>query len=115
MDEANQSLQAYEKLYESVPSIGFLSRKKRIAAYLTVTDQAQRMIDEQEISEEQALYLLSILARKCAAFQKAMMMTALNLTNIDRRQLKPVAFKYANEFRCSLQLYPVDENASEQL
>lgn len=114
MDEADKSLQAYEKLYQSVPPIGFLNRKKRIAAYLKVTGLAQRMIDAQEISEEQALYLLSILARKCAPFQKAMMMTALNLANIDRCLLRPVGFKYANEFRCSLQLLPVDDSLPDR-
>lgn len=114
MDEADKSLQAYDKLHQSVPSIGFLSRKKRIAAYLKVTGLAQRMIDDQEISEEQALYLLSILARKCAPFQKAMMMTALNLASIDRRLLQPVAFKYANEFRCSMQLLPVGDDDSNE-
>ncbi len=111
MDEADKSLQAYDKLYQSMPSIGFLNRKKRIAAYLKVTALAQRMVEDQEISEEQALYLLSILVRKCAPFQKAMMMAALNLANIDRRALSPLAFKYANEFRCSLQLLPVDDEA----
>ena len=110
MDEADKSLQAYDKLYQSIPAIGFLSRKKRIAAYLKVTGLAQRMIDDQEISEEQAFYLLSILVRKCAPFQKAMMMAALNLASIDRRLLQPVGFKYANEFRGSLQLLPVDDN-----
>ncbi len=108
MDKADKSIQAYDKLLQSIPAIGFLSRKKRINAYLKVTDITQKMIDEQEISEEHALFLLSILVRKCSAFQKATMMVALNLSNIDKKRLKPVGFKYANELRCSLQLLPVD-------
>jgi len=108
MDEAEQSIQAYDKLYQSIPSIGFLSRKKRINAYLKVTDIIQHMIDEQEISEEHALFLLSILVRKSSPFQKATMMVALNLSNINKKHLQPIGFKYANEFRCSLQLLPVD-------
>lgn len=109
-EEAAKSLQAYDELYRSIPSIGFLSRKKRVKAYLTVTKQAQRMIDDQEISEEQALFLLSILARKNSSFQKATVMTALNLAKIDRKHLQPIGFKYANEFRCSLQFLPIDDN-----
>lgn len=114
MDEADKSLQAYDKLYLSIPSIGFLNRKKRIAAYLKVTEMTQQMIDEQEISEDHAIFLLSILVRKSPPFQKAAMMTALNLPNIDKKLLKPVGFKYANEFRCGLQLFPVDEDNSTQ-
>ena len=112
MDEADTSIQAYDKLNRSVPSIGFLSRKKRIAAYIKVTEITQHMIDEQEISEDHALFLLSILVRKCSPFQKATMMVALNLPNIDKKLLQPVGFKYANEFRCSLKLYPVDDDNS---
>lgn len=110
MDEADISLQAYDKLHSNIPSIGFLSRKKRIKAYLKITAMAQDMIDEQEISEEQAIFLLSILARKSSPFQKAAMMTALNLAKIDKKLFSAVGFKYANELRCSLQLLPVDDN-----
>ena len=109
MDEADKSILAYDKLYRQIPSIGFLSRKKRVMAYLKVTKLAQQLIDEQEISEDQTLYLLSILARKCAPFRKATMMAALNLGSIDRKAIQPIGFKYANEFRCNLQMLPVDD------
>ncbi len=110
MDEADKSMKAYDKLYQNIPSIGFLNRKKRVAAFLKVTALAQQMIDDQEISEDHAIFLLSILVRKCATFQKAAMMAALNLASIDRSVIKPVGFKYANEMRCSLQMLPVDED-----
>jgi vesicle coat complex subunit len=114
VDEADKSIEAYEKLYKSVPSIGFLSRKKRIIAFLKITKMTQQMIDDQDISEEQALYLLSILARKCARFQKAAMMVALNLASINRKQIQLIGFRYANEMRCNLQMLPVDDEISNQ-
>lgn len=69
MDEADTSIKIYDKLYKSVPAIGFLNRKKRVRAYLEVTKIAQQMIDEEEIREDQVLYLLSILVRKYSCFQ----------------------------------------------
>jgi hypothetical protein len=114
MDEADTSIQAYDKLYKSVPDIGFLNRKKRIRAYLKVTKIAQQLIDEEEISEDQALYLLSILVRKYSPFQKASMMTALNLSDIERKLISSIGFKYANDFRCSLKMMPVDYDNSIQ-
>ena len=110
MDEADKYLEAYEKLQNSIPSIGFLSQKKRVIAFLKVTKLAQQMIDEQEISEDNALYLLSTLAGKCAPFQKSAMMAALHLGHIGRKQIKPVGFKYANTMRCNLQMLPIDED-----
>lgn len=110
MDSADKSIEVYDTLYQSIPSIGFFSRKKRIIAYLKVTKIAQQMIDEKEISEENALYLLSILAQKSAVFQKAAMMTALNLATIDRKLIPAVSFKHANEMRCNLQMLPIDED-----
>ena len=110
MDEADKSLEAYDKLNNSVPSIGFLSRKKRAIAYIKVTKIAQQLIDDKELSEENVLYLLSTLVRKNASFQKAAMMVALNLANIDRKLIQPVGFKYANDMRCNLQITPVDDD-----
>lgn len=110
MDEADQSLTAYDKLFSAIPPIGFINRKKRIIAFLKVTKLAQQLIDDQEISEENALYLLSILVRKCPNFQKAAMMTALNLETIDSNLVRPIGFKYANEMRCNMQMYPVEKN-----
>ncbi len=114
MDEADTSIKAYDKLYKSVPAIGFLNRKKRIRAYLKVTKIAQQMIDEEEISEDQVLFLLSVLVRKNSRFQKASMMIALNLSDIKRELISSVGFKYANDFRCSLKMIPVDNDNSIQ-
>jgi len=110
MDEADKSLAAYETLSNSMPSIGFLSRKKRIIAFLKVTKKAQEMIDKQEISEDNALYLLSILTKKTANFQKAAMMAALHLATVDRKIIPAVGFRYANEMRANLQMLPVDDH-----
>lgn len=109
MDDSEKSILAYDKLYSNMPSIGCLSRKKRILAYFKIAEMTQVMIDEGEISEDYALFILSILARKCSSFQKAAMMVALNLNTIDKKRLFPIGFKYANEYRCSLQMLPVDD------
>lgn len=109
MDEADKSIEAYEKLLKSIPSIGILNRKKRVIAYLKVTKQAQKLVDDQIISEDNAYYLLSTLARKSTAFQKSAMMAALNLDNIDRKLIQFVGFKYANEMRSNLHMLPIDD------
>ena len=108
MDEGDKSIAAYETLSSSMPSIGFLSRKKRVIAFIKVTNKTQKLIDDEELSIENALYLLSILAKKKADFQKSAMMTALNLTTIDRKLISGIGFKYANEMRANLQMLPVD-------
>jgi hypothetical protein len=110
----DKTLVAYDKLYSSIPSIGFLNRKKRIAAFLKITNMLQIMIDKDDISEDDGLYLLSVLVRKCSRFQKAAMMTALNLTTIERKYLSNIGFKYSNDFRCSLRMYPVDDVESQK-
>lgn len=110
MDEADKSLEFYDKLYNSIPSIGFLSQKKRIAAYIKITDMTQKMVDDEQISEENALFLLSILVGKCSSFQKSTMMVALNLPKFNKKRLKPIGFKYANDFRCNLMLLPVEDD-----
>ena len=105
----DKSLEAYEKLYESMPSIGLLNRKKRIIAFLKVTKTTQKLIDNQEISEDNALYLLSVLSRKCASFQKSSVMAALNLQELDRKLLRDIGFKFANDLRCNMQMLPIDD------
>ena len=50
----------------------------------------------------------SVLSRKNPTFNKAAMMTALNLSTIDRKLIKEIGFKHANEMRCGLQMLPVD-------
>lgn len=112
MDDADKSFKAYDKLNNSIPSIGFLSRKKRIIAYIKVTKTAQLMVDNKEISEENAVFLLSILVRKVPSFQKAAMMVALNLPTMDKKILQSVGFRYANEMRCNLKMMPVDSDSS---
>ena len=112
MDEADKSIEVYDNLQKSIPSIGFLNRKKRVIAYLKVTKLAQKYVDDQQISEDNAYYLLSTLARKSSPFQKSAMMTALNLENIDRKLIQPVGFKYANKMRSNLHMLPIDYNLS---
>lgn len=109
MDEADKSLAAYDTLYNSMPSIGFLSRKKRVIAFLKVTKKAQKMIDDEELSEDNALFLLSILAKKTSQFQKSAMMSALHLATIDRKIISTIGFKYANEMRANIQMLPIDD------
>ncbi len=107
LDEVNQSIAVYEKLHQSIPPIGFLNRKKRVIAYLTVTQLAQGLIDASELSEENALFVLSLLVRKNASFQKAAMMAALHLATIDRQSIAAVGFTYANAVRCNMKLLPI--------
>ena len=102
-------IRVYKKLFNSVPAIGFLSRRKRILAYLTVTINAQQMLDAEEMNEEEALFVLSMLMRKNKNFQKAGMMAALNLPGLDKETLKPIGLLYANEVRKILNLAPVDD------
>ncbi len=103
------SMAAYDELLESMPSIGILSRKKRVIAFIKVTQTAQKLVDNDQLSEENCLYLLSVLARKCANFQKSSVMTALNLSTIDLKLIPAIGFKYANAMRCNLQMLPVDQ------
>lgn len=114
MDEADESTEAYDKLINNMPAIGIMSRKKRIRAYIKITNMTQEMVDNHLISEDNALFILSMLGRKCATFQKATMMMLLNLPNFDTKLLKPIGFRYANECRCNLQMYPVDDDKSIQ-
>jgi hypothetical protein len=108
-----QAKKAFEKLVSCLPPIGFLSRKKRIFAYLVVTTNAQQMIDYDEINEAEALFVLSMLMRKNKNFQKAGMMAALNLSSLDESELKPIGFKYANEIRKNLKLAVISHTNSQ--
>ena len=108
-DKPDISVEAYQTIYNSVLPIGFISRKKRVAAYLKTTKMTQKMIDEQSISEDNALFIFSLLVRKYPRFQKATMMAALNLATIDRQIIAPIGFKFANEMRCNINLLPVDD------
>ncbi len=87
-----------------MPSIGFINRNKRIKAYIKVTNFAQKMIASDEISEDEALFVLSIMAKKSNSFRKAITMTALSLETLPKGAVKAVGFKYANAMRINLNL-----------
>ena len=100
----NSPIEIYEKFLKTMPSIGFINRNKRIKAYIKVTNLAQKMIDSQEISEDEALFVLSIMAKKSNPFRKAITMTALSLETLPKGAVKAVGFKYADEMRRNLNL-----------
>lgn len=119
MDTENSVL-AFNRLTNHLPSIGFLNRKKRVMAYIKVTKLAQQMLDNQEITEEEALFVLSLMMRKHLDFQKAASMTALSLPQIGSEPLTKIGFLFANEMRKSLKMERVkgkgeegDENETE--
>jgi hypothetical protein len=86
----------FKILYSSMPSIGFLSRKKRILAFISVTRDLQSMIDAGDTDEEEAMFVLSMLMRKNKDFQKSALLTALNLQHIGNKSLTETAVKFAN-------------------
>ncbi len=109
MSEENSNLEeitskAYDKLVQNMPSIGFISRKKRIKGYIQLTEIAQYMISNDEITDENALLVLSIMMRKYSDFQKAATMTALSLGSIDKNVLSPIGLKFILEVRRNLNL-----------
>jgi hypothetical protein len=101
--------QIYQALYSSVPAIGFLSRKERVLAYISVTKDLQNMIDAGDTNQEHAMFVLSLLMRKHKDFQKAGMMTSLNLQNIGSKALSEIGFNFANEIRNNMKLYSVEK------
>ena len=120
MSEENISLEeqttdAYEKLIENMPSIGFINRKKRIKAYIQLTEIAQYMIGNEEISEESAMYIFSVMMRKCADFQKAATMTALSLNTIGKNVFSTVGLKFIIEVRRNLNLPSTHHGNSEKI
>ena len=109
MSEENISLEenttiAFEKLRENMPPIGFINRKKRIKAYIQLTEIAQFMITNAEMTDESALLILSVMMRKCSDFQKAAMMTALSLNAIEKNILSPIGLTFILEVRKNLSL-----------
>lgn len=102
--KTHNPVEIYEKFLKSMPSIGFINRNKRIKAYIKVTNLAQKMIDSHEISEDEALFVLSIMAKKSNPFRKAITMTALSLETLPKEAVKAIGFKYADEMRCTLNL-----------
>ncbi len=105
MSEKEQRItDAFNQLRKNMPSIGFLSRKKRIKAYIEITQITDYMLNHNEIDEESALFILSLLMRKCSAFQKAATMTALSLDSIGKEVLPPIGLKFSLEVRKNLSL-----------
>jgi hypothetical protein len=103
MSEENTSA-AFEKLRSNMPSIGFISRKKRIKAYIEITQIAEFMLDNAEVSTEEMLFVFSLLMRKCSPFQKSAMMTALSLDSLPKNILSPIGLKFILEVRSNLSL-----------
>ncbi|SMG66297.1 hypothetical protein BMETH_548_2 [methanotrophic bacterial endosymbiont of Bathymodiolus sp.] len=95
---------AYEKLLDNMPSVGFISRKKRIKGYIEITEIAQYMITSEEITNESAFYIFSIMMRKCAKFNKAATMTALSLESLWKDVFSPIGLKFIIEVRRNLNL-----------
>jgi len=107
--ELENTEKIFKALYNSVPPIGFMSRKKRIMAYIKVTKKLQDMIDNGEADQEEALFVLSMLVRKHKQFQKAGMMTALNLQAIGSKALSDIGFDFANQVRNNIKLHAIDK------
>jgi len=110
----NDPVVIYKKLIHAMPSIGFLNRQKRIRAYLKVTSMTQTMIDAEEINEDEALFILSLLVKKSHSFRKAGMMTALSLESIPVTAIKAIGIRYANEMRNNLSLPSIKSGFDEK-
>jgi hypothetical protein len=106
----NDPIAVYKELLLNMPPIGFINRTKRIKAYLYVTNKAQKMINNEEITEEEALFILSIMTQKSNTFRKAATMAALSLNTLPKGVVKAVGFQYSNQMRCNLNLHPVDND-----
>lgn len=119
-EQERKTAEAYEKLLKNMPSIGFINRKKRIKAYIQLTKIADYMIktneisEISEISEDEALFILSLLMRKCSAFQKAAMMTALTLNSIGKDVISPIGVKFSLDVRKNLSLPSTHHSAKEE-
>lgn len=98
--------ETFDKLSKNMPSIGFLSRKKRIKAYIEITHITDYMLKNESLSHEHALFILSLMMRKCANFQKSAMMTALNLDSIGKNVLSPIGLQFIIDVRNNLNLAP---------
>ena len=112
MSEENTSA-AFEKLRSNMPSIGFISRKKRIKAYIEITQIAEFMLDNAEVSTEEMLFVFSLLMRKCSPFQKSAMMTALSLDSLPKNILSPIGLKFILEVRSNLSLPNTHHSATD--
>lgn len=70
-------LEVYKELKETMPSIGFLSRSKRINACFVVLYNAQQMIDNERATEDAVTNAVIDLWNNYKPFYKASSMTAL--------------------------------------
>ncbi|MCF7970642.1 MAG: hypothetical protein K9L22_05690 [Methylococcaceae bacterium] len=113
-EQERKTTEAYEKLLKNMPSIGFVNRKKRIKAYMQLSKIADYMIENNEISEDEALFIFSLLMRKCSNFQKAAMMTALTLNSIGKGVLPPIGVKFSLDVRKNLSLPSTHHSVSDE-
>ncbi len=67
------------------------------------------MVEAGDTDEEEAMFVLSMLMRKNKNFQKAAMMSALNLQHIGSKPLSETGFKFANEIRTNMKLFSIDK------
>jgi len=95
---------AYNKLHHSMPSIGFLSRKKRIQGFIDIAKIADYMVSTEEVTEDEILFIFSLLMRKLPKFQKATTITAMSLDMIGRHVISPVGVRFIVEVRKNLNL-----------
>lgn len=107
---ANDAIHIFAELSDCMPPIGFLNRNKRLNAYITVSQKAQLKIEAEQINTDEALFVLSLLARKNKDFQKAAMIAALSLAKLDPKLLSPIGVQFANEIRANMKLSPVTNN-----
>ena len=110
-----KTIKVFGELCAIMPPIGFFSRNKRLSAYITVTTQAQSLIDSNQITEGEVLFVFSMMIRKTKNFQKVAMLTALSLPKLDTKILPPIGFKFANDIRANMRLGPVIDESSVQL
>lgn len=103
-DRERKTTEAYEKLLKNMPGIGFINRKKRIKAYIQLSEMAEYMIKNNEINEGEVLFIFSLLMRKCSDFQKAATMTALTLNSIGKGVISPIGIKFSLDVRKNLSL-----------
>ena len=107
-NSADRTLKAFANLADLMPAIGFFSQDKRISAYITITDRAQRFLKNETLTEEEVMFVLSLLVRKNKNFQKASMATALSLHKLDFSYFSPIGISFANEVRKNTNFAPVD-------
>ncbi len=109
---AKKTMQVFTQLCNSMPAIGFISRKKRLSAFVSVTSKAQSLLDTGEVTEDEVLFVLSMIVRKRKDFQKAAMMAAFSLPNVSKGILLPIGFKFANQIRLNMGRSLVDDPES---